>query len=125
MLSDIRDGIPIIAPELQLPYKSRVLNRPKDDVDLCRMIPWLTNRRTAWLRVSMARPDPDSPYLELLLPLRPAAAAASQGQTWHPKSGIHTYTREGRPWCPTGKIPTANARREQRPAGSIRRDSRS
>jgi hypothetical protein len=66
MLGDQRHGIPINAPELQLLYKSRVPNRPKDDADMRRMIPRLSDRRKAWLRASIEQLYPDSPYLELL-----------------------------------------------------------
>jgi hypothetical protein len=65
-LSDVRDGVPIIAPELQLLYKSRVPNRPKDDADMRRMLPRLGDQRKAWLRASIERLYPDSPYLDLL-----------------------------------------------------------
>ncbi len=65
-LSDVRDGIPIIAPELQLLYKSRGPHRDKDAADLRRMIPRLSAARQAWLRERVALLYPDSPALELL-----------------------------------------------------------
>ena len=66
MLSDVRNGIPIVAPELQLLSKARVPHRPKDDADLRRMIPHLWHRRQAWLREAIMRLYPTSPALRLL-----------------------------------------------------------
>jgi hypothetical protein len=65
-LSDVRDGIPVLAPEVQLLFKSRVPHRPKDDADLRRMIPRLDATRQAWLRRNVALLYPDSPALDLL-----------------------------------------------------------
>jgi hypothetical protein len=65
-LSDVREGIPIIAPEFQLLYKSRVPHRSRDANDLRRMIPRLSRRRQAWLRERVELLYPDSPALELL-----------------------------------------------------------
>jgi hypothetical protein len=65
-LSDRRDGIPVIAPELQLLYKSRVPHRPKDTADLQRMIPRLSTVRQQWLRERVELLYPDSPALALL-----------------------------------------------------------
>ena len=65
-LSDARDGIPIIAPELQLLYKSRVPHRARDTSDMRRMIPRLITARQQWLRERVELLYPDSPALELL-----------------------------------------------------------
>jgi hypothetical protein len=65
-LSDVRDGIPIIAPELQLLYKARIPHRPKDTDDLRRMIPRLSTDRQQWLRERVELLYPDSPALALL-----------------------------------------------------------
>jgi hypothetical protein len=65
-LSDVRDGIPVIAPEVQLLFKARVPHRDKDAADLRRMIPRLSGARQAWLREHVALLYPDSPALELM-----------------------------------------------------------
>lgn len=65
-LSDVRDGIPILSPEVQLLYKSRVPHRPKDAYDLQRMIPRLSAKRQAWLRERVELLYPDSPVLDLV-----------------------------------------------------------
>lgn len=65
-LSDIREGIPILAPEVQLLYKARVPNRPRDEADLRRVIPRLPARRRAWLREAVELLYPDSPALDEL-----------------------------------------------------------
>jgi hypothetical protein len=65
-LDDVRDGIPLIAPELQLLYKSRVPHREKDLRDLQRMIPRLDRHRAAWLRERVGMLYPDSPALPML-----------------------------------------------------------
>ncbi|HWV24249.1 MAG TPA: hypothetical protein VNZ58_08660 [Thermomicrobiales bacterium] len=65
-LDDIRDGIPILAPEVQLLYKAKVPHRPKDLADLRRMIPKLDRERQTWLRQRVALLYPDSPALPLL-----------------------------------------------------------
>jgi hypothetical protein len=63
---DVRDGIPILAPEVQLLYKARFPNRPKDKADLRRMIPHLTDKRRLWLRDAIELLYPDSPALDML-----------------------------------------------------------
>lgn len=65
-LSDRREGIPVLAPEIQLLYKSRVPHRPKDAYDLQRMIPRLSTTRQAWLRERVEILYSDSPALDLL-----------------------------------------------------------
>lgn len=65
-LDDVRSGIPILAPELQLLYKSRIPHREKDAADLKRMIPRLSRDRQGWLKERVELLYPDSPALELL-----------------------------------------------------------
>lgn len=62
-LSDVRSGILILSPVVQLLYKSRVPHRPKDASDLQRMIPRLSTRRQAWLLERVELLYPDSPVL--------------------------------------------------------------
>lgn len=65
-LSDVRDGIPLLAPEVQLLYKARFPNRPRDEADLSRMIPRLSTRRRTWLKQAVELVYPDSPVLAKL-----------------------------------------------------------
>lgn len=44
-----RDGLPILAPEVQLLFKARLPNRPKDEADFASVAPFLTDARRAWL----------------------------------------------------------------------------
>lgn len=65
-LNDVLDGIPILAPEVQLLYKatSRQM-REKDTADLHRMVPHLTDKRRRWLRDAIAIIDPGNPVLKI------------------------------------------------------------
>lgn len=65
-LRDRRDGIPLLAPEIQLLYKARVPHRPKDLADLQRVIPKLGHDRREWLRDHVSRLYPESPALSIL-----------------------------------------------------------
>ena len=56
------DGIPYLAPELQLLFKSKGL-RPKDDVDAAQVIPSLEARRRQLLAEVLG---PDHPWQQLL-----------------------------------------------------------
>lgn len=44
------DGLPVLAPEIQLLYKARLPNRPKDEADLTMAAPHLTDPQRRWLR---------------------------------------------------------------------------
>ena len=57
-------GMPVLAPEIVLLYKSGGLRRPKDDADFHRCIPALGAERRAWLYDAVSRCDPDHPWLE-------------------------------------------------------------
>lgn len=52
-------NLTVLAPEIQLLFKSRPSRRPKDDADLRRFVPNLSPERRAWLlqSVSLAHPD--------------------------------------------------------------------
>jgi aminoglycoside-2''-adenylyltransferase len=56
------DGVPYLAPELQLLFKSKN-PRPKDDVDARVVIPLLDKARGRWLRANLPQ---DHPWRELL-----------------------------------------------------------
>lgn len=51
------DGIPYLAPELQLLYKSKH-PRPKDDIDAAEVIPHLDERQRAFLKRSLGSAHP-------------------------------------------------------------------
>ncbi|TQM09084.1 nucleotidyltransferase domain-containing protein [Pseudonocardia kunmingensis] len=59
------DGIPFLAPEVQLHHKARAC-RPKDVVDLHAALPVLGPAERAWLREAIAGTTPDHPWLVLL-----------------------------------------------------------
>jgi hypothetical protein len=58
-------GIPYLAPEIQLLYKSKLV-RPKDQMDFDRVIPRLGRDARAWLRDSIAEMDPRHAWLATL-----------------------------------------------------------
>lgn len=65
-LGDRRDGIPILAPEVQLLYKTTSQQkREKDSADVHRVLPYLTDKRRTWLRDGIVLLDPDNPMLDL------------------------------------------------------------
>ncbi len=59
------DGIPYLAPEIQLLYKAKGL-RPKDEADFTLVLPALDQERCQWLRNALAEAHPDHPWLERL-----------------------------------------------------------
>jgi len=64
-LGEERDGIPILAPEVQLLYKSKSL-RPKDEHDFAHALPLLDQSRHEWLAAALVLTRPDHPWLPLL-----------------------------------------------------------
>lgn len=63
-----RDGLPILAPEIQLLYKSSVKSsagrRPKDEMDYRRTLPYLGAARRRWLHDAIALTQPGHPWLD-------------------------------------------------------------
>jgi hypothetical protein len=59
------EGIPYLAPEIQLLYKAKGL-RPKDEADFQSALPALQQERRAWLRDALAQVHPEHPWLERL-----------------------------------------------------------
>ena len=59
------DGIPFLAPEVQLHYKARA-RRPEDVVDLHAALPVLGAAERRWLRDAIGSAAPDHPWLDLL-----------------------------------------------------------
>jgi hypothetical protein len=56
------DGIPYLAPEIQLLYKAKA-SRPKDEADFARTLPALNKKSRQWLAQSLALIHPDHPWL--------------------------------------------------------------
>jgi hypothetical protein len=59
------EGIPYLAPEIQLLYKAKGL-RPKDEADFTQILPPLDQERRQWLRTALAEAHPAHPWLERL-----------------------------------------------------------
>jgi len=60
-------GIPFLAPELVLLFKSAHL-RPRDELDFAACLPALAPEPRAWLHEALASLDPAHPWLPRLLP---------------------------------------------------------
>ena len=58
-------GLPVIAPEIQLLFKSKG-RRAKDEHDLARALPLLDDRQKGWLRAALEVTDPENPWLTRL-----------------------------------------------------------
>ncbi|HEX6540668.1 MAG TPA: aminoglycoside adenylyltransferase [Ktedonobacterales bacterium] len=66
-LGDITpEGIPYLAPEIQLLYKAKGL-RPKDEADFRHTVPMLNRERRIWLRDSLTQVHPHHPWLDHLM----------------------------------------------------------
>ena len=61
-------GLPVLAPELVLLYKSGGSRRPKDEDDYRRCLPALSVEQRAWFRGALVRSQPDHPWLIALTP---------------------------------------------------------
>jgi hypothetical protein len=59
------EGIPYLAPEIQLLYKARA-TRAKDQDDFDRVLPRLDSNARAWLRSSIVKTDPNHAWLQVL-----------------------------------------------------------
>lgn len=57
-----RDGVRYLQPEIQLLYKAKG-QRPKDDADFVATLPFLDDRRRAWLRDSLSTTLPGHDWL--------------------------------------------------------------
>ena len=63
-------GIPYLAPELVLLFKSQNTSnqeRPKDELDFERALPYLDKERRAWLRWALIATAPDHPWISKLV----------------------------------------------------------
>ena len=58
----VRDGIPVVAPEIQLLYKSRSPILDKDQHDFVHALPYLGKARQSWLASSLSRLYEDHPW---------------------------------------------------------------
>ena len=56
------EGIPYLAPEIQLLYKAKGL-RPKDEADFRQTLPVLSWERRTWLREALLQAHPQHPWL--------------------------------------------------------------
>jgi len=59
------EGIPYLAPEIQLLYKAKGL-RPKDEADFAHALPALDQERRRWLKSVLADAHPSHPWLSRL-----------------------------------------------------------
>lgn len=59
------DGIPYLAPEIQLLYKAKA-PRPKDEADFARTLPYLDSESRRWLAQALALVHPGHPWLTQL-----------------------------------------------------------
>jgi len=59
------EGIPYLAPEIQLLYKAKGL-RPKDEADFTRALPALSAERRQWLSAALLTAHPQHPWLKQL-----------------------------------------------------------
>jgi len=57
--------LPLLAPEIQLLYKSRAL-RPKDQADFDTVLPVLSDVQRSWLRDALTTVSPGHPWLPVL-----------------------------------------------------------
>jgi Aminoglycoside-2''-adenylyltransferase len=68
------DGIPYLAPEIQLLYKA-ANPRPKDETDFTAVLPCLTQAQRHWLRDALTRTHGQHPWHHRLTHTPPAATA--------------------------------------------------
>jgi hypothetical protein len=59
------NGIPYLAPEIQLLYKAKG-QRPKDDADFTQTLPSLSQERRQWLSQALITVHPNHPWLHHL-----------------------------------------------------------
>ncbi len=62
----MRDGMQILAPEIQLLYKSKLPNRPKDEADFATTAPHLSPMQRVWLANAMTLLYSDHPWFATL-----------------------------------------------------------
>jgi hypothetical protein len=67
MVQRTADGIPFLGPHGVLLYKAKAA-RPKDEADLARCLPRLTDDRRAWLAAALARAHPGHSWLDRVAP---------------------------------------------------------
>jgi hypothetical protein len=58
-------GIPYCTPEVQMLYKSKMA-RPKDDIDMARVLHLMSEPQRQWLADAISRSDPNHPWIGLL-----------------------------------------------------------
>ncbi|MEJ7902348.1 MAG: hypothetical protein WKF63_10910, partial [Thermomicrobiales bacterium] len=60
------DEMPILVPEIQLLYKSKLPSRPKDERDFRHVLPHLTTAKRQWLRSCLVLLYDDHPWVPML-----------------------------------------------------------
>jgi hypothetical protein len=66
MITTTAKGLPIIAPEIQLLYKSSPTRRLRDEQDFAQTLPHLSAYRRAWLASNLVLPYGDHAWLSML-----------------------------------------------------------
>ena len=64
------NGIPYLAPELALLFKSKNtsnLERPQDQLDFEKIVSYLEPERRAWLHWALVSTSPDHPWIQRLI----------------------------------------------------------
>jgi Aminoglycoside-2''-adenylyltransferase len=69
-VSDTRNGVPSLCPEIVLLYKSSERS-PKNDADFAAVRPHLSPDARAWLRAALERCDDEHPWIRQLRPPSP------------------------------------------------------
>jgi hypothetical protein len=59
------DGLPYLAPEIQLLYKAKAL-RPRDQDDFERVLPYLDAKASTWLKDALEIAHPEHPWIARL-----------------------------------------------------------
>ena len=60
------DGLPVLAPEIQLLYKAKRPNQPKDEHDFAQALPRMSAAQRQWLAYSLRMLHGDHPWLPAL-----------------------------------------------------------
>ncbi len=60
------NGLPVVAPEILLLYKSKLPNRPKDERDFGHVLPHLTTWKRQWLASCLKLHYGDHPWVPML-----------------------------------------------------------
>jgi len=109
------DGIPYLAPEIQLFYKAKT-PRPKDEADFTAVLPFLAEAQLQWLSGALARTFGEHPWR--------AALAATRLESANRRAAILAAlgaAADGEPDLPPRRSPRVSRDSRERPL--MRRDS--